>query len=370
MKKILPLFIILCILLALSGCRINSPKSDNPESSTDGTISEQADNYTFNYFDSLSSISQLSKSTLKNYYKVNSYVDFLCYDLDGDGKDEILTNDNCIIDVNSEINGEVKSIGSYGFVSGTVEFFYPDSSTYKGVFATVIGGGAYHFYHITIKSGALNVEKIAEQDYSGINNYKITPHISDEKLVNAAISAFENENKLCFTHLNIITERLLSVMHNKERFINEKGEKVYLKDYLNNADTRFIPSEYTLVNLDRDGELELIVCSNSVTAYPYLILHLKNNEIYGYNLDVRGFEDLKKDGSFISSSGATYNDYNLLSFSDTTYFYNKIAKYYYNHNETDNTLEINGRPVTLDEIKKFADNWNLRPAVEWAKCNS
>lgn len=171
---------------------------------------------------------------------------------------------------------------------------------------------------------------------------------------------------------------LLSVLYNKKPFITTKGTTVYLKDYkpfykypedvdYYEKDIVFVPRDYTFVDLDKDGQEELIV-AEAPYADTYLILRKENEKIYGYSLYIRWFEELKKDGSFISSGGALIHDYNTISFKENTYNISEFAKYYFvGENSADNVFEINGKTVSLEEIKKFADDWEKRPEAEWIK---
>lgn len=171
---------------------------------------------------------------------------------------------------------------------------------------------------------------------------------------------------------------LLSVLYNEKPFITAKGATVYLKDYkpiykypedvdYYEKDTVFVPRDYTFVDLDKDGEEELIV-AESPYADTYLILHKEDEKIYGYSLYIRWFEALKKDGSFIGSGGALIHDYNTISFKENTYNISEFAKYYFiGENSDDNVFEINGKQVSFEEIKQFADDWEKRPEAEWTE---
>lgn len=171
---------------------------------------------------------------------------------------------------------------------------------------------------------------------------------------------------------------LLSVLYNKKPFITTKGTTVYLKDYkpfykyhedvdYYEKDIVFVPRDYTFVDLDKDGQEELIV-AEAPYADTYLILRKENEKIYGYSLYIRWFEELKKDGSFISSGGALIHDYNTISFKENTYNISEFAKYYFvGENSADNVFEINGKTVSLEEIKQFTDDREKRPEAEWIK---
>ena len=181
---------------------------------------------------------------------------------------------------------------------------------------------------------------------------------------------------------------LLAVLQNKSTFVTVKGTTVYLKDYkpvyqnpdyYESADV-FVPQEYTCVDLDKDGKRELIVMG-APYAESYLILREEGQSIYGYSLETRGFQSLKQDGSFQGSGGALIHDYNTISFSKNTYQKSAFAKFYfeadtkkpvadkygYAPDYEKSVFEINGKPVSLEEIQQFAEAWDNRPNAVWVK---
>ena len=211
--------------------------------------------------------------------------------------------------------------------------------------------------------------------FAGCSKTDISSHSSDiTKTSDTLVTASKNNTESEYGADDI----LLSVLYNKKPFITAKGTTVYLKDYkpiykypedvdYYEKDTVFNPRDYTYVDLDKDGKEELIV-AESPYADTYLILHKENEKIYGYSLYIRWFEALKKDGSFMGSGGAQIHDYNTISFKENTYSISVFSKYYFiGENSDDNVFEINGKKVSLEEIKQFAEEWDKRPEAEWTK---
>lgn len=182
---------------------------------------------------------------------------------------------------------------------------------------------------------------------------------------------------------------LLSVLADQTPFLTAKGTTTYLKDYkpmyqypedtnLYEEASVFVPRDYTFVDLDHDGNRELIV-SEAPHADTYLILRREDDRIFGYCLYVRWFESLKQDGSFLRFRGAFIHDYNTISFRDNTFTYSTVAKFYYAADldkpssdeyrfEPDlakSVFEIDGKSVSFDEIRQFAAEWEQRPSPEW-----
>lgn len=168
---------------------------------------------------------------------------------------------------------------------------------------------------------------------------------------------------------------LLSVLYNEEPFYTEKGKTVHINDYKPiykntedidyiQKDVVFVPRDYAFVDLDHDGNNELIVAEEPY-ADTYLILHKENEKIYGYSLYNRWFQSLKQDGSFISSGGAQINDYNTITFDKNTYNISTVAKFYFDADNKNSDFEIDGKSVSLEDIKQFAEEWSKRPEAEW-----
>ncbi|MBE6779436.1 MAG: hypothetical protein E7545_00520 [Ruminococcaceae bacterium] len=184
---------------------------------------------------------------------------------------------------------------------------------------------------------------------------------------------------------------LLSVLNNEKPFINAKDETVYLKNYKPlskypedtdyfERENVFVPSKYAFVDLDKDGQNELVI-SELPNGDTYLILHKLNDKVYGYSLYVRWFEELKVDGTFLSSGGAFSHNYNNISFDGNKYNISTFAKfdfvgdeekpssnkYGFEPNYDKSVFEIDGKKVSFKEIVEFEEEWENRPEVDWIK---
>ena len=195
-------------------------------------------------------------------------------------------------------------------------------------------------------------------------------------------SSYEEDNNI-----------LLSVLHSEKPFITEKGQTVFLKDYkplykypedtdYYQSENLFTPYEYAFVDLDKDGQNELII-SELPDADTYLILHKSNDKIYGYSLYVRWFQSLKSDGTFLSSGGAFSHDYNTINFDENKYNISTFAtfdfvgddkkpssnKYGFDPDYEKSVFEIDGEKVSFEKIEEFAEEWDKRPNAEWIEFN-
>ena len=104
-------------------------------------------------------------------------------------------------------------------------------------------------------------------------------------------------------------------------------------------------SHIALLDLDRDGVLEVVI-REMVAGYEYgsVILDYQAGQVYGYELGVRGFGELKADGSFSYSSGAADGGFGVLTLNQGAYTVNPLA----NSKPTGNGASyfINGKATT------------------------
>lgn len=157
-----------------------------------------------------------------------------------------------------------------------------------------------------------------------------------------------------------IDAEFLSVLNSETPFISEDGKSVLLKNYSYGTDggtTVYyaIPQEYAVVDLDRDGTNEVVA---DITPYQtdYMVFHKYNNNIYGFLIGRRSFQDLKKDGSFYGSGGAGLAVYSRMEFNKNTYKVIDTA-YVDNYN---NIYKIDGKEVTKEAIDKYKSEWGSK----------
>jgi len=161
---------------------------------------------------------------------------------------------------------------------------------------------------------------------------------------------------------NSTDDLLLNILNNEQTFIDESNQNVYLKDYKlkENKDITIIPQKYVLIDFDNDGINELVVyVSENYGAY--IIFHMYDENIYGFEFMEREIIDLKIDGSFIQSEGAGINSYSRLSFNKNK---NEILEEAY-LNETNNVYRINGEKTTVENAYKYKQEFSKKENVNW-----
>ena len=157
-----------------------------------------------------------------------------------------------------------------------------------------------------------------------------------------------------------VKETLTLVMDSKQKFIDEKNDEVYLKDYEIVENETAKVDKYVFIDLDEDGTEELVIYTTSDYG-AYIILHCENNKIYGYKIDVRSFGNLKTDGSFIGASGAKNIEYLRINFDKNKYSFETLAVY----NQNDKIYKIDGKEVSKSKIEEYAKTWDKKENVSW-----
>ena len=155
---------------------------------------------------------------------------------------------------------------------------------------------------------------------------------------------------------------LLQVLNNKETFIKESGEAVSLQAYIQSAsnDAASAPQRYTLVDLDGDGEEELVAYIDC-DGGKYLIFHIYDGKVYGFAFAGRDFQNLKTDGTFVQNQNSNTNYFYALEFDKTAYRLKELAY----HNRVKNKARLGGEEATAEDATVFAVEFWKKPAVQW-----
>lgn len=320
---------------------------------------------------------------------------YIRIDMDGDEIRELITSEykNCAITVYTLVENEAVKVGEHDFVTAAHRLLDCRTKDRFGLVAVTTGGGQNYYAHMTIKDGKLHFEKMFDDDFSGILNYAMTKYITDEDFISAAKTADQNEQWLAWTEYtsespaptestptaptNPTTptnpgqsdhdKALFAVANNERPFIYGNSGPGYLRDFVPNAIAAayYQPREYAFWDLDCDGENELIL-HGAPENHAYLVLHMENNQIYGYTITHRGFQSPRDNGVFCSSGGASFQRYQTISFRGSSYtIENAAIFYYYAYEEEKNVFEIGGKAVSYDEIRAYVDDWNSRPEPQW-----
>lgn len=353
MKKIVYLLAVFAMLFSVVGCNNDIIPKNSNNLKTEKSLNEPI------------SIEDKYIRFLSDNYKDAVNLNYTYRDIDNNGTEELLIIENTTLTVYTA-SPSVTKIGMHDFITGTYQLLYSENKTFPGLIVLTVGGGTNHFDYITIQKNALSIKKIYDEDYSGISGSsddKITLHSDNKELINAAQNAYKNNLRLNFFPYNKNDWKLFSVLKSEESFILKEDKKVFLNDFHSDFSENYTPSSYVFIDLDKDYFNELVVYANNGNSY--LIFHNFDNNIYGYELPVRSFSDLKTDGTFMISQGALLNEFASISFDNYEYKIKTLAKAYYQASDSESVFEINNKSVSKDAIEKFTDEWIKKEDVSW-----
>lgn len=141
-------------------------------------------------------------------------------------------------------------------------------------------------------------------------------------------------------------------LRNGKRTITTQNGAYSLEDYLSgkafNLSILYSPEKYAYIDLDKDGMDELVVKLSKTDDYA--IIHYEDNVVYGYEyIPLRGFRDLKEDGTYYASDSAYTTYIYKIKFNKDTYIENIIM----NYDKSNNKCIINDENKTMDDCDKY-----------------
>lgn len=159
--------------------------------------------------------------------------------------------------------------------------------------------------------------------------------------------------------------KLLSVLYNEVPFVDETGKTVYVKDYniAGVAQQNYaVPESYAFIDFDNDGSIEML--ANVSTDYGFfLVLHMDDEQVYGYKFTLRSMRNPKTDGTFEGSGGAAESAIFTLKFSGNQYEMTELA--YHNDLPEIKEYRINGVSATQEDYQTFYNDYVNKPDVQW-----
>ncbi len=154
-------------------------------------------------------------------------------------------------------------------------------------------------------------------------------------------------------------------LQNRELGLANIGEAVTDDDSV-----RVKASQFTIVDLDGDGENEIVlwIKINDDLDYGFEILYGLDKEIYGYTLSYREFMDLKADGTFLYSGGAYDTGIGRLQLSGNGYTLEELCRSKSQY-DSDNALTVqyfeNGEPCSEEEFDNALLRQEEKTDVSW-----
>ena len=136
---------------------------------------------------------------------------------------------------------------------------------------------------------------------------------------------------------------------------------------LNPDDAYMAIQNYAVIDLDGDGSEEAVVfvCGAAGDTGGYLVLHSRDDHVYGYRTDYRTFENLKTDGTFLYSDDlGSKEGVATIGFTQDGLVITDVLSATGQAYIMDNFM-INGKKVTQEEYNAEKENQDLKSNVQW-----
>ena len=159
---------------------------------------------------------------------------------------------------------------------------------------------------------------------------------------------------------NYTEEHLLKALNNETKVIDENNNELLLSEYKLPSDENIEIEKTTFVDLDSDGNNELVALTKSNYG-AYIILRHENNMVYVYTISIRSLNNLKEDGTFIGNNGVQSYAYMKLSFNKNLYESKILAEV----NKTENIYKINEKDVSEQTFLDYENEFNNKKDCEW-----
>ena len=159
---------------------------------------------------------------------------------------------------------------------------------------------------------------------------------------------------------NYTEEHLLKALNNETKVIDENNNELLLSEYKLPSDENIVIEKTTFVDLDSDGNNELVALTKSNYG-AYIILRHENNMVYVYTISIRSLNNLKEDGTFIGNNGVQSYAYMKLSFNKNLYESKILAEV----NKTQNIYKINEKDVSEQTFLDYENEFNNKRDCEW-----
>ncbi|MCH5340370.1 MAG: hypothetical protein J1E01_02770 [Acetatifactor sp.] len=183
---------------------------------------------------------------------------------------------------------------------------------------------------------------------------------SDEKVEDNPVKTDEGEDALD------ISENMLAfylVLNSKKPFVSagEGCQEFYWNEYnwcLLQPVTSFEPGRFIVVDMDRDGEEEIMLYSWPESTQ---VLDYQDGSVYVYQFVFRGMNNVLPNGVYEGSGGASvWGFYRITEFDHGTFQEETLA-----YTETyggDEYYEVEGREVTFREFNEYTEQFKVEPA--------
>ncbi len=196
---------------------------------------------------------------------------------------------------------------------------------------------------------------------------------SDEN--SSQIISSEKETSVDVSAINDI------IKNKKQFYCTEKSQYIYFKDF--NSENYLIINddgsyEYTtndseeinhsynrfcVIDLDGDGNKELLLESSTSNI---LVFHYENDIVYGFVFPYRGMLNIKLDGTFESSGGASFASTRKINFLKEKIYSNELCYF----DELNDIYKINDKEVSQDKVEMYLKTQDKKKNIGWYQYNN
>lgn len=158
---------------------------------------------------------------------------------------------------------------------------------------------------------------------------------------------------------NATDRQLLSVLNGKAVFKPQKGEPQKLSQYTVSGAAVKV-SQYLFIDLDADGENELLVRFSDPNDGT-LVLHQSGNTVFGFRFSKEALSQLKQDGSFLQKDKNGGSLYAQMTFNNRGFKINETA--YINRQSHLYRRAYIEKPAK--EVKDYVKRWTQKEDAVW-----
>lgn len=134
-----------------------------------------------------------------------------------------------------------------------------------------------------------------------------------------------------------------------------------------NPGQNVVSIDFTVLDLDGDGIREVILGldRNNGGIGGFEILHYQDGTVYGFLRYIRGFNDLKADGTFWFSDSAVDHGFGKLSFTESGYTVDEITYSESGESFADMTYVVDHQPATKDGFNAAVNAFERKESATW-----
>jgi len=160
-----------------------------------------------------------------------------------------------------------------------------------------------------------------------------------------------------------IEDIFYSVLEDKTLVYSLSAEDgMYLSElFQSHRDTHPI-IKYSIIDLNGDGASELVFIKSSGN---YTILHVEGKKVYANSLAYRSFMDLKEDGTFIWSGGASDWGIGRIDFDRYNHIRENLAFCRYDYDNKAEVYSVENRDVSKEEFDAYYAAQDQKPEAVW-----